>query len=138
MAIRKKAKDTAKTASRFILGKIFGRSFFVIFLLICGGIIFNLDRITGNDNFRNYLPGFITRWLPAASRTGDTGKTISQTQPGSENTVIGKVTSVYDGDTLTLAGNNAKNIKSVFSELMLRKQSRNMVSWQEILYGKKC
>ncbi len=114
MAIRKKAKDTAKTASRFIFGKFFGRSFFVIFLLICGGIIFNLDRITGNDNFRSYLPGFITRWLPEANRGTESGKTIPQVQTGSENTVIGKVTSVYDGDTLTLAGNNGKKYKVRF------------------------
>ncbi|MBO7328320.1 MAG: thermonuclease family protein [Lentisphaeria bacterium] len=114
MATRKKSNDSAKAASKFVFGKIVSRSFFVVFLLICGGIIFNLDRITGNNNFRTYLPGFITRWLPAAAPADGGVKTVPTVSTGSENIVSGKVTSVYDGDTLTFVGNNAQKYKVRF------------------------
>lgn len=120
MAIRKKGKQTAAAASRSLFGKIFGRSFLVIVLLVCGGIIFNLDRITGSNDFRAWLPGFITRWFPEP----DSGQkeSFSQTDnipdalPG-EHVVKGKVISVYDGDTLTLVsghGNEARKYKVRF------------------------
>lgn len=119
MASGKKGKSTAAGVSRSVLGKILKKSFLVIALLICGGIIFNLDRITGYD-IRPWLPGFITRWLPASGSADKENvaetDNIPDALPGA-NTVVGKVVSVYDGDTLTLVaghGNEARKYKVRF------------------------
>ena len=116
MAIKKKGKTVAQKASSFLIGKIIGRSFLVVFLLICGGIIFNLDRITGSYDYKDYLPSFITRWLPL-EKTSPQPTEIPEAVPGSEKFLIGKVISVYDGDTLTLIsgqGETAKKCKVRF------------------------
>ena len=117
MAERKKGKSTG-TVSRSLFGKIFGRLFLVIFLLICGGIIFNIDRIRTKDDLRSCISGFINRWLPEKSgEKSEVPKEIPDAVAGDEKTVFGKVISVYDGDTLTLVaghGNQAKKYKVRF------------------------
>jgi endonuclease YncB( thermonuclease family) len=117
MAVKKKGKTAEKKVSSFILGKIIGRSFLVIFLLICGGIIFNLDRLTGSYDYKDYLPSIITKWLPLKKAPVQQHTEIPEAVPGSEKLLIGKVVNVYDGDTLTMVsgqGINARKCKIRF------------------------
>ena len=117
MTVKKKGKSTAKKASSFLLGKIIGRSFLVMFLLICGGVIFNLDRITGRYDYMDYLPSFISRWIPMKKAPVVQTQEIPESVPGSEKILVGKVINVYDGDTLTLVtgqGESAKKCKIRF------------------------
>ncbi|MBR2626350.1 MAG: thermonuclease family protein [Lentisphaeria bacterium] len=92
------AKGAVKKFFQWTWGKIFKRSLLFVLLIALGGFLFNIDRL-GNTGvnllkFKEYLPGFIVRFLP--------GGTAQEGAAVPDEIISGEVIEVYDGDTLTL------------------------------------
>ncbi|MBE6365997.1 MAG: hypothetical protein E7053_09690 [Lentisphaerae bacterium] len=102
MAVGKKGRSAVKEAGKKVAswawGKIFRKSLLVIFLLLLGGLLFNLDRLgrTGINllKYKDYLPGFVVRMLP--------GGGVPEGRAVPQQILNGQVIEIYDGDTLTL------------------------------------
>ena len=65
------AKGAVKKFFQWTWGKIFKRSLLFVLLIALGGFLFNIDRL-GNTGvnllkFKEYLPGFIVRFLPGGT-----------------------------------------------------------------------
>ena len=102
MATRKKTpekeNDNKKKRFNWKYGGVFKKSLSVTLLILLGGLLFNLDRLGGPDSilykYQKYLPSFVNRFLPQ--------KNLPEGKAVAEETLLGTVISVYDGDTMTM------------------------------------
>ena len=81
------------------------RTFFMLFFILLGGLLFNLDRLGDTGvmllKYKQFLPHYVTRFLPGG------GASFGSALPQQE--LNGKIIEVYDGDTATLL--TADNVK---------------------------
>ena len=74
------------------------RTFFMLFFICLGGLLFNLDRMGDTGlmllKYKQFLPHYVTRFLPGGSAS------FGSAQP--EQELKGRMIEVYDGDTATL------------------------------------
>ena len=74
------------------------RTFFMLFFICLGGLLFNLDRMGDTGlmllKYKQFLPHYVTRFLPGGSAS------FGSAQP--EQELKGRIIEVYDGDTATL------------------------------------
>ena len=85
--------------------KIFEQSALIIFGIMLGGLLFNLDRMGDCGimllKYKTFIPSYIVRFLP--------GGTAASGQAAPKQEISGQVIEVYDGDTVTvLTSNNIK------------------------------
>ncbi len=113
MAIRKSKKaekGNPGAKSVWSIFKFAKRSFSVLFLIVAGGLLFNLDRMGDFGitllKYKKFLPAPIPRFLPGGS--ADDAVALP------EQEVFGKVIEVYDGDTATLLTRDNKKYKVRF------------------------
>ena len=102
MARRGSKSAGAKAASG--IGRLFGiptgvkRTFFMLFFILLGGLLFNLDRMGDTGilllKYKQFLPHYVTRFLPGG------GASFGSALP--EQQLAGQIIEVYDGDTATL------------------------------------
>lgn len=96
--MKKSGKNSKKNNQKKSSVSIRKKIFLAILLLAAGGIIFNIDRLTGTEiewrRYYNLLPYSIRKYLPLAEP--QEGRTVQGQR------LTGRVESVYDGDTLTL------------------------------------
>ena len=102
MARRSSKSAGAKAVSG--IGRLFGiptgvkRTFFMLFFILLGGLLFNLDRMGDTGilllKYKQFLPHYVTRFLPGG------GASFGSALP--EQQLAGQIIEVYDGDTATL------------------------------------
>ena len=109
---RNKEKGSGKSQKGMIgrCFKFFTRSFGMIFFIVLGGLLFNLDRMEYFGvtllKYKNFLPSPIVYFLPG----GNAG--AGQALP--EQEIDGEIIEVYDGDTVTLLTDDNKKYKVRF------------------------
>ena len=99
MAVKKnKSKSVEKNGFFARKIKLFLKALYVIFLLVAGGFLFNLDRMGDFGitllKYKHFLPYPLPRFLPGGTATDATALR--------HQTLNGQIIEVYDGDTATL------------------------------------
>lgn len=92
------ARSAVQRAASFGIPRRIKNTFFMLFFILLGGLLFNLDRMGDTGvillKYKQFLPHYVTRFLPG----GTAG--FGNAQP--EQEIKGQIIEVYDGDTATL------------------------------------
>ena len=92
------AGGAGRRSSWFGIPSRIKRTFFMLFFILLGGLLFNLDRLGDTGvmllKYKQFLPHYVTRFLPGG------GAIFGSALPQQE--LKGRIIEVYDGDTATL------------------------------------
>ena len=98
MAKRGGGKAAGKKALSTVIPSRIKRTFFMLFFILLGGLLFNLDRLGDTGlmllKYKQFLPHYVTRFLPGGSASFGSAR--------AEQELKGQMIEVYDGDTATL------------------------------------
>ena len=100
MAVRKGGGGAEKASEGKLFGKIrfAGRSLMIVFWILLGGLIFNLDRVGDTGIFllkyKRFIPYPVSKLLP--------GEGAAPGLPVEEQVINGQVIEVADGDTVNV------------------------------------
>ena len=112
MAKRGPAKKKSDSPTGFISRRLrlLGKSLAVVFFILLGGLLFNLDRMGDFGimllKYKSLLPSPIPRFLP--------GGTAEQARALPQQELSGRIIEVHDGDTATLLDDGNKKYRIRF------------------------